>query len=327
VGQRLKVVFLLVVLAGTALAHQRIPPRLRSQEGEAFVPKPEFAKLMALGFDTLLADYYWVQAVLLVGGNSNPAQHTPQLRRFIDVVTTLDPWVDHPYRFAAVWLIESEEDVRAANRLLRRSFDYHPDDWRNYFYLGFNLFYYLQENAEAADVMLTASRLPGAPLYLSRLVARLRSESADIEAAAMFLQELVRTAPDEAAAAEYQAALDEIEIEHKARVLDRARNAYRQLAGKDIERVEDLVRGSHPVLRRLPAPEPSSLPASLRRGSTWQLDDEGIIVSSYYGHRYQLHIDSYGRKKRAEIARQREQRLQNEMNQAGAGKRGERPER
>ena len=65
----------------------------------------------------------------------------------------------------------------------------------------------------------------------------------------------------------------------------------------------------------------------LRRGSTWQLDDEGIIVSSYHGRRYQLHIDSYGRKKRAEIARQREQRLQNEMNQAGAGKRGERPER
>jgi len=81
------------------------------------------------------------------------------------------------------------------------------------------------------------------------------------------------------------------------------------------------------VLRRLPAAEPSSLPASLRRGATWQLDDEGIIVSSYYDRRYQLHIDSYGRKKQTEIARQREQRLQNEMNQAGAGKRGERPER
>jgi hypothetical protein len=303
---------LLAALAGTALAHQRIPPRLHSQEGEAFVPKPEFAKLMALGFDTLLADYYWLQAVLLVGGPSNPAEQAPQLRRFIDVVTTLNPWVDHPYRFAAVWLTESEEDVREANRLLRRSFDYHPDEWRNYFYLGFNLFFYLQENAEAAEALLTASRLPGSPRYLPRLVARLRSESADIEAAAVFLQELVRTTSDEASAAEYQAALDEIEVEHNARALDRARKAYRQLSGSDIERVADLIRGSHPVLRRLPDPEPSSLPASLRQGSIWELNDEGVIVSSYYGYRYKLHIDTFGRKKQAEIARQRERRLERE---------------
>jgi tetratricopeptide (TPR) repeat protein len=282
---------------------------IHSHQGEDFIPKPEFAKVMALGFDSLLADYYWVQAVLLVGGDTNPARHATQLGRFIDVVTTLDPWVSHPYRFAAVWLTETEEQVRAANRLLRRSLEYHPDDWRNYFYLGFNLFYYLEENVEAADVLLTASRLPGAPRYLTRLVARLRSESADIEAAAVFLEELVRTAPDEASAAEYQAALDEIEIEHRARILDRARRAHQQLSGRDIESVADLVLGSHAVLLRLPDPEPSSLPESLRQGSVWELNAEGVIVSSYYGHRYTLHIDTFGQKKRAEIARQRERRL------------------
>lgn len=311
-GRVLSFLPLLMIIFGTAAAHQRIPPVIRSHQGEDFVPKPEFAKIMALGFDALLADYYWVQAVLLVGGETNPARHATQLGRFVDVVTTLDPWVDHPYRFAAVWLTETEEDVLAANRLLRRSFEYHPDDWRNYFYLGFNLFFYLEENAEAADVLLTASRLPGSPRYLPRLVARLRSESADIDAAAQFLQELVRTAPGEASAAEYQAALDEIEIERRARLLDRARKAYQQLSGTDIGRVSDLVRGRHPVLRRLPDPEPSSLPPSLRQGSAWELNDEGVIVSSYYGYRYKLHIDSFGLRRRAELKKRRELRSKRE---------------
>ena len=123
---------------------------------------------------------------LYVGGTDvGPSQHATKLGRLIDVVTTLDPWVDHPYRFAAVWLTDSEESVRTANRLLERGIQYHPDDWRNYFYLGFNHFYYLQENAEAADWLEQAIERPGAPRYLPRLVAKLRSESADIYAAAV----------------------------------------------------------------------------------------------------------------------------------------------
>ena len=93
---------------------------------------------------------------------------------------------------------------------------------------------------------------------------------------------------------------------------DAIRKAYRQLSGSDIERVEDVVRGPHPILRRLPDPEPSSLPESLRRGSIWRLNDEGTIVSSYYDRRYELHIDAFVRKKQAEIARQARQRIRAE---------------
>jgi len=283
----------------TAQVHARITsePGAALEQHEAFIPRPEYARALAFGFDTLLADFYWIQAVLLIGGaEANPAQHAVALGRMIDVVTTLDPWVGHPYRFAAVWLDQSEEDVRTANRLLRRGIEHHPEDWRQYFYLGFNLFFYLQEYKEAADVLHRAAQLPGAPAYLPRLVARLRSKSADIDAAAILLHELVREAPDDASRAQYQAALDEIEIEHKARQLDRAREAFRKLAGRDLERVTELVQGPHAVLARLPDPEPSSIPEALRRGSVWELDfEEDRIASSYYGHRYELHMSKHYR--------------------------------
>jgi hypothetical protein len=293
---------LVVVILATTAAHRQIPPETRAQQGDDFVPRPEFAKAMSLGFDATVADYYWVQAVLLAGGSRNPTGESLHLGRLIDVVTTLDPWVDHPYRFAAVWLTSTLDDVRHANMLLRRSFDPHPDEWRNRFYLGFNLFFYLDDNEGAADALLEASRLPGSPRYLPRLVARLRSESADLGAAGIFLEELVRTAPDEGSRAEYQSALDEIQIEWRARALDQARENFQRLHGRDIEFVEQLVMGSDAVILQLPPPEPSSLPAPLRRGSRWEIDDEtGRIVSSYYGRRYEIHIDSTSEEHRAEL--------------------------
>jgi hypothetical protein len=280
------------IVAATVGAHRQIPTTTRVQRGESFVPKPEFAKATSLGFDALLADFYWLWAVQVVGGTDvGPSQHATQLGRLIDLVTTLDPWVDHPYRFAAVWMIDSEENVRQANRLLERGIEHHPDDWRNYFYLGFNHFFYLQENGLAADWLEEAIERPGAPRYLPRLVAKLRSESADIYAAAVFLEQLVREAPDEETRAWYQGALDEIEVEHQARQLEQARANYEKLVGRELTSVEDLARGPHAVLERLPSAEPSSLPLPLRRGSTWQIDPESDrIVSSYYGRRYELSV-------------------------------------
>jgi hypothetical protein len=317
--RRFKTIALLLAVGFvTTAAHQRLPHGLRTHQGDDYVPQPQFAKVMSLGFDAVHADYYWVQAVLLAGESQNPQAESTHLGRLIDVVTTLDPWVDHPYRFAAIWLTETLDDVRHGNMLLRRSFDYHPDEWRNRFYLGFNLFYYLDDNAAAADALQEASTMTGAPQYLPRLVARLRSESASLAAAGLFLEELVRTTEDEAAKAEYQSALDEVQIEWRARQLDDARENFKKLHGRDIEFVEQLVAGNDAVLDALPDPEPSSLPAPLRRGSKWELDEEGVIVSSYYGRRYEVHIDEHERTRKQAVEARTALKRQREAEEAAA---------
>ncbi len=170
-----------------------------------------------------------------------------------------------------------------ANRLLERSFDYHPDDWRNRFYLGFNHFYYLGDHETAADHLEIASRLEGAPVYLGRLVARLRAGSAGLDVAEGWLSELARNATDGRTRAEYEKAIDEVRTERIARFLDAAREAYKERNGQDIEVVEDLVDPKDPdALEELP-PE--------LNGWEWMIDeDSGRIVSSYYQRRYEPHI-------------------------------------
>ena len=295
-----------LVLLADAI-HARIPARLAADRGEIFVPDPSLVQAMALGFDAVVADYYWLQAIQAVGGD---IRITPELAgylgRLIDVVTTLDPWVDHAYRFAAIWMTESEENVRDANRLLARGIAHHPEEWRNHFYLGFNHFYYLLENERAAEALARASELPGSPPYLARLVARLRSTGAGLEVAEIFLRQLVEDTDDEAIRAGYQAALDEIEVEYNARFLERARESFRSGHGRDIADVNELLQGESPILEGLPSPEPDSLPASLTRHSKWQLDPEdNRIVSSYYGHRYRLQTAKDGLERAQRWADQR----------------------
>ena len=286
----LALAILAVAALGVAIVHGRIPIKTRAELGDPFVPRPEVARLSSVGFHGVMADYYWLQAVQIVGASIRPEDEGTLLGRVIDVVTTVDPWVDHAYRFAAIWMTGSEEDVRQANRLLERSLAYHPGDWRNRFYLGFNHFYYLEEYEPAARWLEEAARIKGSPRYLAGLAARLRAGESGIQVAAGMIQRLLAETDDPQAKAEYEKMLDEIETERRARFLDAAREAYRKGHGEDIQTVADLLRGPHPVLQTLP-PE--------LHGWEWALLEEtGEIVSSYYGRRYRPHFSGSERAER-----------------------------
>ncbi len=289
----------LVVVAVTCVAFQNVPRSAPGEGDDPFVPRPEVARALTFGFDALVSDLYWVQAVQIVGRVAVPAQHAAVLGQLIDVVTTVDPWVDHPYRFAAVWLTDSVESVQKANEILERGIAHHPDDWRNRFHLGFNHFFHLGDEATAADVLEEAAAFPEAPVYLSRLVARLRASSGSLETAGAFLLELIRSSPDPYTRAEYEKALDEVETERRARFLDQARSRFQERHGRDIRSVEELAEGPAAPLRALP-PEPN--------GWEWVIDAEsGRIVSSFYGRRYEPAIPVTDRERRERWLREQQE--------------------
>jgi hypothetical protein len=268
----------------TAAAHARIDTATRHVEDARWLPPVEQARLASLGFGAVLGDFYWLEAMHLVGsvrGNVEP--HAPVIASLIELVTGLDPWVDHPYRFAGIWLNDSPESLSRANRLLEKSISYHPLDWRNRHYLGFNHFYHLGDAQRAADVLEPAVGLKGAPNYLAPLVAKLRADSGSLDAAEALLAGLVNTTSDEYAKARYLKSLDEIATERRARQLDAARLEYWRRQGRDLARVEDLLAGPLPVLKSLPPAHPHF------RDFAWMLDvDTGQITSSFYGSRYRL---------------------------------------
>lgn len=275
-----------VAVVATGAVHASMDTSTQAASGRLRVPDPRVARVASLGFEPLLADWYWIQALQLVGGELHDiGPHADTIADSIELITTLDPWVDHPYRFAAIWLTQTLDEVRRANRLLQKAISYHPDDWRNRFYLGYNHFFYFEENLRAARMLESALHLPGAPAYLGALVTRLRAEDGDLDTAALFLKELIRNAPDEYARAEYWKAHDEIETERRARILDQARVEFWKRHGRDVREPAELWQGPLRVLREMPPPHPHF------PGFEWRIDPEGgQIVSSFYESRYRLHI-------------------------------------
>ncbi len=291
--------FFAALAVATVSAHSALPADGRKDASGTFVPDPRVASLASLGFRNVVSDYYWLLALQIVGASQrDPSIHGPVLGRLVDVVTTLDPWVDHPYRFAALWMTDSPESVMKADELLDRGIAHHPDEWRNLFYQGFNRFFYLLDAEGAADSIERAAKLPGAPAYLERLVVRLRAGEHGLDASAAMMAELIRQTEDPFARAEYEKALDEIETERILRTLDAAREEYRRRNGRDIATVEDLARGPGAVLAALP-PE--------LHGWEWTLDPaSGQIVSSWYRHRYEPLIHPAVRREREADREQRE---------------------
>jgi plasmid stabilization system protein ParE len=277
-------------LGATLAAHAHIPVLVAAARPALEQPQPEQAGFPSFGFDALVGDYRWLQAVQVVGNErADLVAAAPTIQRLIEAVVAVDPFVDHPYRFASLWLTNDIEQVRAANRILERGIAYHPNEWRNRFYLSFNHFFYLGDVEAAARELEHVAELPGAPRYVANLLARLRSEKDGLEAAAAYLSELLQQTDDPWKQAELGKALDEIETERRARLLDQARAVYRKREGRDIEKVEDLAIGDAAIL--------SELPAELH-GWGWVLDPEsGRIQSPYYGRRYRLNMQESDRER------------------------------
>lgn len=312
-GGRARWIGLGVAIGAAVLTQAHMNTASAASSGRLRVPDPQRARALALGFEPVLADYYWIQAIQVVGGHANPSEtHGGLVGDLIELVTTLDPWVDHPYRFAGLWLTGSRDDVRRADALLEKGISYHPLDWRNRFYLGYNLFFYLEENARAADVLETAVPLEGAPDYLGPFAARLRVSGGDLSTALLFVRQMVHDAPDPATRSHYLETLDEIETERAARYLDRARIEFWNRHGRDIREPRELWEGPLRVIDRRPPAHPR------RSGARWEIDASGEIVSSYYGSRYRVHVHPTDAQRRAQWRAEMERARKTDAKDAGS---------
>jgi hypothetical protein len=289
----------LVALA-TALVHASMSTPSAAASGRMRVPTPARARALSFGFEPVIADYYWIQALQVGGDSEHPEHRNETLSALMDLVTGLDPWVDHPYRFAALWLNGNLDEVHHANRLLEKGIAYHPRDWTDRFYLGYNLFFYLEDNAAAANALEEAIHLPGAPYYLGSFVTRLRASEDSLDTAVLFLQQLIAQTDDEYAKADYLDIFDEVETERRARMLDRARAEFSRRQGRDIHAPAELWSGPLRVLANAPPAHPE------RAGFSWKLDASGEIVSTFYGHRYRIHRDPSDEAERKSFRVQRE---------------------
>ena len=200
-------VILLGLTSVVTLSHwidsHRPAPDPNVEEEKAYLASST-VKRISLGFNGLVADWYWMRSLQYVGRKIiNPPENVQLdnlgqlnlklLAPLLDAATTLDPEFMEPYEYAAVVL--PDVDVQEAIRITRKGIAANPSAWRLYQHLGY--IYWQQHDFEAASgIYGQGAKLPGAPVWMVGMRARMAAEGGSLATAREIYQRMYEGAGD-----------------------------------------------------------------------------------------------------------------------------------
>lgn len=188
--RRADAALVLFVVAGVAcvfglarVMERHRPPEYAFASYEENYVTPEAARRMSLGFNGLVADWYWLRSLQYVGRKVAAYEerfslddlgplNVRNLGPMLDRATTLDPHFMAAYEFGAVVLPAIDE--AAAVRLTEKGIRENPGQWRLYQYLGY-IHWQRGRFPEAAAAYGAGARVEGAPAWMRSMAAQMES--------------------------------------------------------------------------------------------------------------------------------------------------------
>jgi len=205
--QNLAFALTMVLLIGTAVGLQAARdsrfPQAVIDNRLLYVTSGEFAKKLALSYDALLADVYWIRALQHYGRDrrSNAPKRYDLLFPLLDLTTSLDPHFALAYRFGAIFLMEpfpgGAERPDLAIRLLEKGIRQTPDRWEYYLDIGFVYYWRLSDYKKAAMWFQRGGDRPNGPWWLRTYAAVMLAKGGDRPSSRFLWQNFYETADND----------------------------------------------------------------------------------------------------------------------------------
>lgn len=208
-GDILLVMIILLALASVVslsrFIEARRPPIDISQEEERLYVTGPAIKRMSLGFNGLVADWYWMRALQYVGRKAlnHPgkvqlddlsALNLRLLAPLLDTATTLDPQFMAVYDFGAV-VLPAVNDAEAI-ALLNKGISANPSAWRLYQHLGY-IYWQRGDYALASKTYGEGAELAGAPIWMKQMSAQMAAEGGSRATARQIYLNMLEQSEDE----------------------------------------------------------------------------------------------------------------------------------
>jgi hypothetical protein len=178
--------------------------RPAATSGVHWIQSPGLMRRLAVGFNAIWADIYWIRAVQYFGDTSlskDENKNFDQLYPLLDITTSLDPHFNIAYRFGSMLLSEGYPHgpgkTDEAVALLQKGIREAPDRWQYYYDAGFVYYWWRREPQAAADWFMKASKVPNAPNWLQPLAASVLAEHGERDASRALWTQLAATAEHE----------------------------------------------------------------------------------------------------------------------------------
>ena len=166
-----------------------------------YVRSPEAVERLALSYDSLLADVYWIRAVQHYGStrlSSDPDKQYDLLYPLLDLTTALDPRFKMAYLFGAIFLAEAppggpgRPDLAIA--LLEKGLRAQPRQWEFAHAIGFVHYWWRQDYDQAAAWFARAAAFPNAPVWMAPLAATTLAQGGRRESSRVLWENIARDA-------------------------------------------------------------------------------------------------------------------------------------
>jgi tetratricopeptide (TPR) repeat protein len=230
-----------------------------------YVESPRALKRMALGYDALLADVYWIRAVQYFGGHklAERARYPHDLvYPLLDITTTLDPSFNIAYRFGSIFVAEGyprppgRPDL--AIKLLQKGFEANPERWQYLYDIAFIHYWWLRDYPSAAAWFKKASEVPGSPEWMQGLAAATLARGGDRRAARFLWEQILRSSEAGYMRENAKHRLAQLDVMDE---IDRLNDVLGQVSariGHPVTSWDEL--GRRGILRRVPPVDPAGLP-------------------------------------------------------------------
>lgn len=193
---------LLVVSIAITVARDARYPRDPASASVLYVTSGGVLQRLALSYDAVLADVYWIRTLQHFGGTrlkTSGARKYELLHPLLSLTTTLDPRFNVAYRFGAIFLSEPPPGGPGrpdqAIELLQRGLQVQPTNWRFMQDIGFVHYWWLRDYQTAASWFKRAADQSDAPWWLRALAAMTLAEGGDRQASRALWTALFQT-PD-----------------------------------------------------------------------------------------------------------------------------------
>lgn len=226
-----------------------------------------------LGFEGLLADWYWMRSLQYIGDkvvNSkaeviniddlrplNPRLLYPLL----DNATDLDPKFTTAYSFGAIVL--PAIDARQAIALTEKGIANNPDQWRLYQYLGY-IYWRMKNYVKAAEVYEKGAAIPGSGSFMEIMAARMKTEGGSRDTAREMYVQMLAEATDDQTKVTAQNRLLQLDSLDERDAVNSAMRSYQEKRGHCPSSWRELV----PLLNDVKLPH----------GKDFRIDSSGSIV-------------------------------------------------
>jgi hypothetical protein len=255
-------VALIVLLVSATAMQVALEGRLQRPAttlGVHWIQSPGLMRRLAVGFNAIWADIYWIRAVQYYGDTRlsvDEKKNYDQLYPLLDITTSLDPRFNIAYRFGSILLSEGYPNgpgnTDQAIMLLEKGIREMPNKWQYYHDAGFVEYWWRRDPRASSDWFLKGAQLPGAPNWLQPLAASVLAEHGERDASRSLWLQLARSAEHDWIREAAKRGLMQLDAETDIEALEPFIHKFFDMHGRFPDGWQELTGGPVRMLRNIP---------------------------------------------------------------------------